>query len=190
MTQCRWSVLSRVSVCHQQRLSHRINSHQTVHVELSRASERKTATTVSAIPHRKLGVARSDITSRQRLAARTSIRLRHCGLRLGDSAIDNAVGLQLGANICRPHQCPAERLLTSVVWWGSHGLSCTDGGSRPARHYSLNVLVWRAMAKPKADISRQFCLEMRGTTWWCHTSAVEQGKCLKLNVTVSHTLAQ
>ena len=53
-----------------------------------------------------------------------------CGLRL-DEAVRVAVGLRLGVNICEPHEC---RCGSMVKANGAHGLCCSLGPGRVARH--------------------------------------------------------
>jgi hypothetical protein len=67
-----------------------------------------------------------------------------CGLRLSDEAIRVAVGLRLGANICQPHDCACGSLVTAR---GTHGLSCTLGFGRVARHAAINDLIHRSLVK-------------------------------------------
>ena len=67
-----------------------------------------------------------------------------CGLRLSDEAMRVAVGLRLGANICEPHTCACGALVTAR---GEHGLSCSLGFGRMARHGVLNDLFYRALVK-------------------------------------------
>ena len=94
-----------VSVRH--RLSHRSSSNKIVNV----------GQPVTALERQSV----SDATDRAQLLSVTShhssdwlhaLPLSGCGLRLDDRAIHIAVGLRLGANICEPHQCLAEFLLT------------------------------------------------------------------------------
>jgi hypothetical protein len=42
-----------------------------------------------------------------------SLPITSCGLRLSDEAIRVAVGLRLGANICQPHACACDALVTA-----------------------------------------------------------------------------
>src|SRR6218665_534262 len=67
-----------------------------------------------------------------------------CGLRLDDEAVREAVGLRLGVNICEPHEC---RCGTMVKANGSHGLSCSLGPGRTARHANLNELICRGLVR-------------------------------------------
>ena len=58
-----------------------------------------------------------------------------CGLRLSDEAIRVAVGLRLGLNICEPHPCPCETMVTSR---GTHGLSRKRSSGRSTRRQQIN----------------------------------------------------
>ena len=73
-----------------------------------------------------------------------SLPITSCGLRLSDEAIRVAVGLRLGVNICEPHTCSCGALVTAR---GEHGLSCSLGFGRVARHGVLNDLIYRALSK-------------------------------------------
>ena len=112
--------------------------------------------TVSASERLELMDSLSKREDQARLLAATSahsgdwlhaLPLSGCGLRLDDRAVHIAAGLRLGANICKPHQCPCGATVDAE---GPHGLSCKGGSSRSARHHSFNDIVWRAMSK--ADI--------------------------------------
>jgi len=67
--------------------------------------------------------------------------LASCGLRLDDEAVRVAVGLHLGAKLCKPHQCPCG---AKVGPEGTHGADVVQAehpdGTR--RHHTLNDLVW------------------------------------------------
>ena len=76
-----------------------------------------------------------------------------CGLRLHDEAVRVAVGLRLRVNICEPHEC---RCGTMVKANGSHGLSCSLGPGRTARHANLNELICRSLS-----LSRLICRNPR-----------------------------
>jgi len=67
-----------------------------------------------------------------------------CGLRLDDEAVRVAVGLRLGVNICEPHEC---RCGSMVKANGAHGLCCSLGPGRVARHASLNDLICRGLIR-------------------------------------------
>src|SRR5688572_6421111 len=73
-----------------------------------------------------------------------SLPITSCGLRLSDEAMRVAVGLRLGASICEPHTCACGALVTAR---GEHGLSCSLGFGRVARHGVLNDLFYRALVK-------------------------------------------
>ena len=73
-----------------------------------------------------------------------SLPITSCGLKLSDEALRVAVGLRLGANICEPHTCACGAMVTAR---GEHGLSCSLGFGRMARHGALNDLICRALNK-------------------------------------------
>ena len=70
-----------------------------------------------------------------------AIPITSCGLRLDDEAVQIAVGLRLGADICQPHSCTCGTLVNVR---GSHALSCKRSSGRLIRHnhlnHSLNIL--------------------------------------------------
>ena len=72
------------------------------------------------------------------------------GLHMDDSTIRVAVGLRLGAHLCRPHtcrQCSAE--VDSVA---THGLSCRWSEGRHHRHAAVNDyvnIIHRALSSAK-----------------------------------------
>ena len=69
------------------------------------------------------------------------------GLRMDVSTIRVAVGLRLGAHLCRPHtcrQCSAE--VDSVA---THGLSCRWSEGRHHRHAAVNDIIHRALSSAK-----------------------------------------
>jgi len=66
------------------------------------------------------------------------------GLRLSDESLRVAVGLRLGAIICTPHTCPCGALVSAR---GSHGLSCSLGFGRQARHSTINDIVLRNLIR-------------------------------------------
>jgi len=73
-----------------------------------------------------------------------ALPITSCGLRLDDEATRVAVGLRLGMALCEPHTCACGTLVTTR---GSHGLSCTLGFGRIARHSVLNDLICRSLSK-------------------------------------------
>src|SRR6218665_623377 len=73
-----------------------------------------------------------------------SLPITSCGMRLSDEALRVAVGLRLGANICEPHTCACGAF---VAVRGEHGLSCSLGFGRVARHGVINDLIHRALIK-------------------------------------------
>ena len=54
------------------------------------------------------------------------------------------MGLRLGAVICAPHTCPCGTMVSAR---GSHGLACTLGFGRQARHSSINEIVLRSLIR-------------------------------------------
>ena len=64
-----------------------------------------------------------------------ALPITSCGIILDDEATRVAVGLRLGMELCEPHTCACGTLVTTR---GSHGLACTLGFGRIARHSVLN----------------------------------------------------
>ena len=58
-----------------------------------------------------------------------------CGLRMDDDTICVAVGLQIGAPLCHPHQCPLR----------THGLSCQWSEGHFSRHAAINDIIYRSL---------------------------------------------
>jgi len=112
-----------------------------------------------------------------------------CGLRLDNEAVRVAMGLRLGVNICEPHEC---RCGTMVKANGSHGLSCSLGPGRAARHAKLNELICMSLVragipatKEPTDLSRTDGKrpdDLKLIPWW-------MGRALFLDATVADTLA-
>src|SRR6218665_1132621 len=67
-----------------------------------------------------------------------------CSMKLSDEALRVPVGLRLGANICEPHTCACGAFVSAR---GEHGLSCSLGFGRVARHSVINDLIHRALIK-------------------------------------------
>src|ERR1043165_4861964 len=67
-----------------------------------------------------------------------------CGLRLDNEDVRVAVGLRLGAAICEPHICACGARIDAR---GSHGLSCSLGFGRIARHNTINDIIHRSLSK-------------------------------------------
>jgi len=59
-----------------------------------------------------------------------------CGLRLNDEAVRIATGLRLGIDLCASHECPCGAIVQAD---GSHGMSCSLGPGRTARHALQNT---------------------------------------------------
>lgn len=64
------------------------------------------------------------------------------GLRLDDETVRVAVGLRLGVAICEPHVCACGAQVSSR---GAHGLSCSLGFGRQARHSNVNDIIHRSL---------------------------------------------
>lgn len=64
------------------------------------------------------------------------------GLRLDNETVRVAVGLRLGVAICEPHLCACG---ANVSARGAHGLSCSLGFGRQARHSNINDLIHRSL---------------------------------------------
>ena len=69
------------------------------------------------------------------------------GMRMDDNTIRVAVGLRLGAPLCRPHSCHHCR--AEVDCLATHGLSCWWSEGRHHRHAALNDIIHRALASAK-----------------------------------------
>ena len=69
------------------------------------------------------------------------------GLRMNDNTIRVAVGLRLGAPLCRPHSC--YHCGAGVDSLGTHGLSCRSSEGRHHRHAALNDIVHRTLTSAK-----------------------------------------
>jgi len=72
-----------------------------------------------------------------------ALLITSCGLRLDDEAVRVAVGLQLGLNLCVPHQC---RCGSAVDARGLHSFVCKRAPGKTSIHHALNDLVVRAFA--------------------------------------------
>ncbi|XP_055337089.1 uncharacterized protein LOC129587383 [Paramacrobiotus metropolitanus] len=69
------------------------------------------------------------------------------GTLMSDESFRVAVGLRIGAAICRPHLCTDCRL--PVDEYGHHGLSCKKSAGRFLRHTALNELIRRSLVTAK-----------------------------------------
>jgi len=69
------------------------------------------------------------------------------GLHMDDDTIRVAVGLCLGAPLCRPHSC--HHCGAEVDCLATHGLSCRWSEGRHHRHAALNDIIHRALASAK-----------------------------------------
>jgi hypothetical protein len=111
------------------------------------------------------------------------------GLKLDDSQLRIAVGLQLGGRICAPHTCVCGQEVDAS---GTHGLSCNKNAGRYSRHAEVNDLIYRALTSAKVpsvleppDLSMQDGSRPDGLTLipWAH------GKSLAWDFTCCDTLA-
>ena len=66
------------------------------------------------------------------------------GLRMDDDVVRIAVGLHLGAPLCRPHAC--QLCSAPVDEQAIHGLSCIRSAGRQSRHVAINDVVKRALS--------------------------------------------
>src|SRR5688572_15537800 len=110
-------------------------------------------------------------------------------LRLSDEAVRVAVGLRLGLAICEPHTCACGAPVSSR---GSHGLSCSLGFGRQARHVTVNDLIFRGLnragipaVKEPSGLTRADGKRPDGQTLipWC------SGRALIWDATVVDTVA-
>ena len=69
------------------------------------------------------------------------------GLRMDDNTIRVAVGLRLGAPLCRPHAC--QHCGAAVDQYATHGLSCRHSAGRHFRHAGLNDIIHKALSSAK-----------------------------------------
>ena len=69
------------------------------------------------------------------------------GLRMDDDTIRVAVGLRLGAPLCRPHTCC--RCGSEVDALATHGLSCRQSQGRHFRHAALNGVIHRSLTSAR-----------------------------------------
>ena len=69
------------------------------------------------------------------------------GLRMDDEMVRVAVGLRLGAALCRPHAC--HHCGSEVNALGTHGLSCQRSQGRHMRHAALNDIIHSSLATAK-----------------------------------------
>jgi len=111
------------------------------------------------------------------------------GLRLSNEAVRIAVGLRLGAPICRPHNCVCG---TEVDTRGVHGLHCRYSRRRHSRHSQINEIIHRHLQQAGIPSVREPRGLLRdddkrpdGTTLipW------SKGRCLVWDATVPDTLA-
>ena len=140
----------------------------------------------------------SSAVSRARLLAVSSphsgdwlnaLPISSCGLRLDDEAIRISVGLRLGTDIGRPHQCVCGAPVDAK---GTHGLSCKLSSARINRHSALNDIVHRSLIRATVPAVKEPTGLLRNDGK--RPDGVTQipwsfGKCLTWDVTVIDTLA-
>src|SRR6218665_3365616 len=73
-------------------------------------------------------------------------------LKLSDEAVRVAVGLRLGSAICEPHTCVCGAPVSAR---GSHGLSCSLGFGRQARHSNINDIILRSLNRAGTPAIRE-----------------------------------
>jgi hypothetical protein len=73
-----------------------------------------------------------------------------CGLRLSNDAVQVAVGLRLGVEVCEAHTCSCGKLVDVT---GTHSLCGKHAPGRSVRHHNLNDVVVQALTK--AAVSAQ-----------------------------------
>ena len=81
-----------------------------------------------------------------------ALPITSCGLRLDDESVRVAVGLRLGVPLCEPHRCPCG---APVAADGLHGLSCSLGPGRNARHAALNDIIFRSLTRAGFPSSKE-----------------------------------
>ena len=69
------------------------------------------------------------------------------GLRMDNDTIRVAVGLRLGAPLCRPHRCHHCGLEVDAL--ATHGFSCRQSQGRHNRHAGLNNIIHRSLTSAK-----------------------------------------
>ena len=68
-------------------------------------------------------------------------------LRMDNDTIRVAVGLRLGAPLCRPHTC--HHCGSDVDSLATHGLSCRQSQGQHFRHAAMNDIVHRSLPTAK-----------------------------------------
>ena len=107
---------------------------------------------VSAIADKLLKQAPDAVTRSRLLAASAkesgawldALPVSSLGLRMDNNTVRVAVGLRLGATLCRPHTC--HHCGMQVDGFATHGLSCRWSEGRHHRHAAINEIVHRAIS--------------------------------------------
>src|SRR6218665_2219955 len=82
----------------------------------------------------------------------STIPVRNCSLDLSNEAIQVAIGLCLGLDLCTPHQCQCGEPVDPRC---HHGLVCRQSAGRSARNFNVNDLVWRALTKVDTPCTKE-----------------------------------
>ena len=72
-----------------------------------------------------------------------SLPISSLGLRMDDDTVRMAVGLRLGAQLCKPHTC--QHCGAQVDQLATHGLSCRQSEGRHHQHSVINDILHRAL---------------------------------------------
>ena len=83
------------------------------------------------------------ITARESGAWLNSLPISSLGLRMDNDTVRVAVGLRLGAPLCKPHTC--QHCGAQVDELATHGLSCRHSEGRHHRHSAINDILHRAL---------------------------------------------
>ena len=71
---------------------------------------------------------------------------------MDDEAVQVAVGLRLGMDLCQPHQCRCGSLVDAR---GLHSFVCKRATGRTARHHALNDLITRSFASAGVPVTEE-----------------------------------
>ena len=89
------------------------------------------------------------------------------GLRMDDAEVRIAIGLHLGAHICRPHLC--HWCGAQVDEQATHGLSCMRSAGHQSRHTAFNDIIKRSLASAQIPSTLEptgLCLQVRWQATW------------------------
>jgi len=140
----------------------------------------------------------SDHVERARLLASRSagsgdwlhaLPIASLGLKLLNSDIRVAAGLRLGAPIVQPHHCVCGAMVTVD---GHHGLSCSHGSGRQARHNLVNDLLRRAFVSTGTLATREphnLCTSNGKRPDGVTQIPWKRGRCLAWDATCPNTFA-